>query len=591
MKKSFTSISIVTLLLPIRIPFCVILTALYFGLFPIDSLAASLSITPATGVYTTGKTFTVSVVVNTDGKSINAADGTLSFNPKELTVVGVGRGSSIFSLWTAEPTFSNAGGTITFSGGLPSGYTGGAGSVMSVTFKSLTSGAARVAISGGSVLAADGRGTNVLTNMNGGSYTLAAVETQPTAEVIVEYVAPANTPAAPVVTSQTHPDQNTWYQKTNAVLAWKLPAGVTGVRTLLDTRAVSVPTKVYDNPISTISLTDLPEGISYFHVQIKNADGWGRVAHYKLAIDSKKPERFSVAIAPGSNAANPQQQLALLVQDATSPALRFKVQLNGATPFDFVATTSSSTITLPPLAPGYHTVVIEAFDGAGNSIVSSFSFTIESFEKPVFTEYPTTLGAGVIPAIKGMTKAGAKVTVTLSTPQSEPKEYSVTAASNGVFTFIPENAFTAGVYTLTAVATDVSGARSEQSDAIKINVTIPGYLVVGSFLVSILSVLIPLIALFVLAWFMVLYFIGRIRTLRAKVLLESREVEVMLLKEFAHIRAVLVDQETKLLASRKTSKLTLAEEELIQEVESALTIAESRVTKEVNDVTRLVSKK
>ena len=247
MKKSFTSISIDTLLLPIRIPFCVILTALYFGLFPIDSLAASLSITPATGVYTTGKTFTVSVVVNTDGKSINAADGTLSFNPKELTVVGVGRGSSIFSLWTAEPTFSNAGGTITFSGGLPSGYTGGAGSVMSVTFKSLTSGAARVAISGGSVLAADGRGTNVLTNMNGGSYTLAAVETQPTAEVIVEYIAPANTPAAPAVTSQTHPDQNTWYQKTNAVLAWKLPAGVTGVRTLLDTRAVSVPTKVYDS--------------------------------------------------------------------------------------------------------------------------------------------------------------------------------------------------------------------------------------------------------------------------------------------------------------------------------------------------------
>jgi predicted Holliday junction resolvase-like endonuclease len=122
-------------------------------------------------------------------------------------------------------------------------------------------------------------------------------------------------------------------------------------------------------------------------------------------------------------------------------------------------------------------------------------------------------------------------------------------------------------------------------------VTKPGYLVIGSFLVSLLSVVIPLVALLVLTWFMVLYCISRIRTLRARVLLESREVEAMLLKEFAHIRSVLTDQETKLLALRKTSKLTLAEEELINEIDSALKIAETRVTKEVHDVTRLVSKK
>jgi hypothetical protein len=462
---------------------------------------------------------------------------------------------------------------------------------MSVTFKSLTSGAARVAISGGSVLAADGRGTNVLTNMNGGAYTLAAVASQPTPEVIVEYVAPANTPTAPQVTSVTHPDQNSWYQKTDAVLSWKLPAGVTAVRTLLDTQAVSVPTKVYDNPISTLSLTDVPQGISYFHVQLKNADGWGRVTHYKLAIDSKKPESLSIAVASDTDASNPEQNLILLVQDATSPVLKFKVQLDGASPFDFIATSSSSSLPLPSVNPGYHTVVIEAFDAAGNSIANSFSFTVTSFEKPIFTEYPTTLGLGVIPAIKGITKSGAKVTVSLTTPQSESKDYEVLAQADGSFMFIPEDPFVVGVYSLTAVATDVSGAKSEPSDAIKMYVTKPGYLVIGSFLVSLLSVVIPLVALLVLTWFMVLYCIGRIRTLRARVLLESREVEAMLLKEFAHIRSVLTDQETKLLALRKTSKLTLAEEELINEIDSALKIAETRVTKEVHDVTRLVSKK
>ncbi len=266
---------------------------LIFGLFLVASIAsaASLSLSPATGVYGSNQTFSVRVSVNTSGAAINAADGTIKFNPNELSVVSVSKGS-VFNLWTAEPTFSNSAGTISFSGGTPTGYTGASGAVLNITFKTKGSGPTKVNFSSGSVLAADGRGTNVLTNMGGGTYTISAATSEPAPEVIIEYVPPANTPGAPSVTSNTHPDSQAWYAKKDAELAWSLPAGVTAIRTLLDSSAGSIPSKVYDNPMSSITLTDLDEGVQYFHIQFQNADGWGRVTHYRLAVDSIAPSNL-----------------------------------------------------------------------------------------------------------------------------------------------------------------------------------------------------------------------------------------------------------------------------------------------------------
>ena len=225
----------------------VIVLALSFFWF--STYAATLSVSPNTGVYTAGQTFSARVVVNTGSDSINAADGTLSFNPKEITVVSISKGS-IFSLWTAEPSFSNSAGTITFSGGSPSGYKGSGGTIITITFRAAAAGSPKVSFSSGSVLAADGRGTNVLTSMNGGSFTIAAAGagTAPEPEVI-EYVAPANTPAAPAVESSTHADQELWYNQKTAELTWSLPSDVTAVRTLLDENSGSIPTRVYDTPI------------------------------------------------------------------------------------------------------------------------------------------------------------------------------------------------------------------------------------------------------------------------------------------------------------------------------------------------------
>lgn len=573
----------------IKILLCVFAVSVLFPLSVHVVEAATLSVSPGTGVYAANTTFSVQVLVNTQGQAVNAADGVISFNPRELSVVSVNRTNSIFNLWVSEPTFSNSAGTIDFSGGLPSGYTGSRGNIMNITFRAVGSGNAKVNFKSGSVLANDGRGTNVLTSMNGGNFTIQSAVAAPEPEVI-EYIAPANTPSAPIISSKTHPDQNGWSQAREAVLSWNVPAGVTGVRTLLNDNPTSVPTRVYENPITEITLSDLDEGVSYFHLQFRNSEGWGRVTHYRLGVDTRPPSKIDISLANENDPSNPNQLLQVLTQDESSEVNRYKVQINNQEPFEYIDETSSSTIVLPDLNPGYHSVVIEAFDEAGNSIVGTFAFTIESFEKPLFIEVPTEINEEVIPVIKGETRPNSLVEISLNKLGAEPKLYEVTSDSSGNFVFIPEGTFSLGVYEISAVATDENGARSEPSDKIRIAVQQPGYLQIGSFLVSVLSVIIPLIVLSFMLVFGIWYLIIYSRKFRKSVRVESREALEILNREFAILQNELRQQEAKMQASRKTKKLTIAEAEMIESLDKALQSSQKKVEKEIDDIRDLVRK-
>lgn len=552
-----------------------------------SAFAATLSLSPSTGVYAAGQTFTANVLVNTGGTNINAAEGTLNFKPTELSVLGVSKGS-IFNLWTSEPSFSNTAGTISFSGGSPTGYNGSGGSVISVTFKAKAAGNPKVNFGNGSVLAADGRGTNVLTGMNGASYTISAQTTTPQAETIIEYVAPANTPGAPQVTSSTHADQAQWYKASVAKLSWSIPSGVTAVRTLLDSKNGSIPTKVYDTPIRDITLDDLAQGVQYFHVQFKNADGWGKITHYRLAVDSVAPTLLDVSVPEGADLSNPLLVLNVKSEDATSPVRTFKVQIDGAEPFDYTDEHGSSTLPLPSLLPGYHTVVIEAFDAAGNSIIDSLSFTILAFDKPVFTDVPTTINEGVIPVFKGTTRVNADVAVTMVRLGTEPVTVTVKSDAQGTFIFIPDAKLSEGVYELTARATDAYGAQSDVSDPVRVAVEKPGFIRIGSFLVSVLSVLVPLMLLLGFMVLAALYFFRKVRTVKIGVAREAHEAEAILNREFITLQQSLVRAADTLKAGRKTGKLTKVETDFLDSFAAALHTAQKTIVKEIVDVEDIV---
>lgn len=569
-------------------------TLLLVGLFGFahGALAATLKLNPSTGVYTTGKIFSVNVVVTTDGKAINASDGQLTFNPKEISVVSVSRTSSIFNLWTEEPTFSNTAGTISFGGGSPTGYKGASGSVVTITFRALSAGTPKVNFKSGSILAADGLGTNVLTGMTGGTFTIAAATENPEPE----YIAPLNTPKAPVVTSTSHADQNAWYGIKTAELEWELPPDVVAVRTLLDTEPNTIPTIVYDEPVTSKKIDDLVEGVSYFHIQFKNKEGWGKITHYKLAVDTEAPTLFT--ISENATSSEAAQTLIFTIEDI-SPIPEYKIQIDGKEPFVYKDEKFTKQFTLETQQPGYHTVIIEAFDSAGHSAGATYSFTVEAFEKPQFIDFPTRINTEVIPAIKGKTRPNSRVLIavqkeggslvnTASGSDGEADPYTVESDSEGVFTFIPNGPFERGVYTVTAVARDASGRMSERSDEIKIIVETPGYIVFGGAIINVLSVIVPLVALVLLMLFGSWYLWHRLSLWRARVRKETLEAESSLSLEFNSLISNLDTNVTALKESRK-GKLTKAETALIEQIESDLKMAQARIAKEITDIEEIIN--
>ncbi len=137
------------------------------------SAAATLFLTPATGAYKSGELFSVLVDVNTGDDTINASSAQISFDNTHLEVVSVGYSQSIFSLWTEKPSFSNPGGFIKFSGGLPNpGYTGAKGDVLRITFRTKASGQTPLTFVSGSVLANDGKGSNIADALKGALFTI-----------------------------------------------------------------------------------------------------------------------------------------------------------------------------------------------------------------------------------------------------------------------------------------------------------------------------------------------------------------------------------------------------------------------------------
>ncbi|MFM2374077.1 MAG: hypothetical protein RLZZ234_72 [Candidatus Parcubacteria bacterium] len=561
-------------------------------LLPFFTHAATLKLTPETGVFQVGGTWTARVVVNTAGKPINAAEATLSYNPKEIQVLGISKASSIFNLWTIEPTFSNASGKVSFGGGSPSGYTGGAGTVMSVTFKALTPGTPKVNFGNGSVLAADGQGTNVLSGMVGGTYTVSAASESPKAEPAPEYVAPSNAPGMPKVESSTHSDPTKWYTSTTAKLSWALPGGVTAVRTLLDARSSTVPTVVYEPAIREREITDL-QGENYFHIQFKNADGWGKVAHYRLAVDTARPESFTIALDETATA-SPKKRLIFTAKDADSGIEKYAVQIDGGERVMWNDDTKKGLYELPLLGPGDHTVVVEAFDYAGNGIVSSLSFAVQAFEAPKFTDYPTEITERIIPVIKGETRPDARVMMRVMKMGGEATtptfEGEVIADASGVFTYVPEGRLARGTYEVTARAVTRDGLESAISEPVRIAVQESAVARVGSSLITILSVAIPLIALSVLLVLLLLYATHHTRRLRARLMKEVTGAEQTLADEMS---AVVGDLQAHIdeLREGKQGKLSKAEVMLLNGVAREVENAAARVAKALAEVERTIKRR
>lgn len=334
--------------------------------------AATLSFSPSSGNYTVGNIFNANIVVDTGGVAINNADATISFPTSLLEVISVSKSSSIFPLWVEEPSYSNNAGTISFNGGVPTpGYTGRAGHLLTVTFRIRNPGSASLVFSSASVRANDGYGTDVLTATSPATFSIKEGVTTPTS---------TPTPATPAlpdlfahITSSSHPDQTAWYARTHAVFDWTNAQNATAVKLGYDTNANGAPTVLYQPAISHKEL-DLADGIWYFHVAEKGANGWGPIATYRIQIDTASPAPVIITFPNGATTSTSTIAVSFTTTDALSGIDRYVLSVDG-TDTTVSAADGAGVYALPAGANGSHTLAVIAYDKAGNSVTAEQQFT------------------------------------------------------------------------------------------------------------------------------------------------------------------------------------------------------------------------
>jgi heme exporter protein D len=387
------------------------------------SYAATLQLNPGTGSYSSGQTFTAAVRVVPAGQNVNAVEATLKYDPAVLSVVSVSKDGSAFSLWTVEPTFSNAAGTITFGGGSPSPFSA-TSNLINVTFRTVKEGTGSVSFSSASVLAADGRGTDVYQTSPAASFTIAAATTpttptptptptpttpttpKPEAGDTEEALIFGDPPRAPEIGSTAFIDPEVWYKTTDGVFTWTIPFDVNAMAIEISTSTTNVPSDneeaILIPPVDEFRITKdiVTDGVQYLSIQYKNQVDWGAVLNRKLQIDTSAPEPFEVVVRAGTTPSS-FPLIIFEAKDKTSGISHYEMTIAGNEPIRVTPDEAKLGYLLRDLEDGTYTVKVLAYDLAGNIRESSKAVLItagwikpaEELEKTSFWDFfsPTNL--------------------------------------------------------------------------------------------------------------------------------------------------------------------------------------------------------
>lgn len=413
---------------------------------PLFSQAAILGVQSLSAQVAPGKNFTLRVSVNTQGKTINNAEAVVRFPTDLVQVVSVNSGG-IFSLWVEPPAFSNSGGTISFNGGVPNpGYVG-SGQILTATFKAKKAGTAKFTLSGAAVRENDGLGTNILTGQGTGSILIIDEKTpepekKPSDKTEPE---PILNLSAVTITSVTHPDSNSWYNVPQAIFAWTLPSGVSATQTSLDQNPEGIPTILRRPAIRTITIDSLKTGVWYFHARYLIDKTWSKTATYKIQVDTVPPERLEV-----STKTNESGNLVAVMSaaDKDSQIANYTVQIDSQLPLTVPALIGETTLVLPPVAVGTHSLNVNVFDKAGNSLTKVIQFENKESPQVIITKYKKEIKENERIEIFGLAPSESILRVSLVASDGLTRYYYIKSTGNGEFTFSSEPIGTGGMYSL-----------------------------------------------------------------------------------------------------------------------------------------------
>ncbi|KKS45482.1 hypothetical protein A2127_00560 [Candidatus Jorgensenbacteria bacterium GWC1_48_12] len=440
--------------------------------------AATLYFSPSSGTYNTGRNFTVSVKVSTN-VPVNAVSAVINYPNNNLEAVGISKTGSVVNLWVQEPSFSNTDslGNVRFEGVvLNPGFTG-EGGVLDITFRVKAKGGANLNFFSGTVLANDGKGTNVLSTFKNAKFSL-----ETGAALGPQELGTSGLPSLPFVRHYIKNkdgnivfayDSNSDGKYVNHLFnkfEWLIPPGVVGMAILLNDRPSSNPGSKSDGFFDSKTY-ELDDGIYYFHIRFISALGAGPVLHHKFIIDTVPPADFNIIFPTGSVTTNPTPRFRLSAEDDVGIDY-YQIKIDDGDFFDAKGLFFlDDTYLAPKLSPGNHSITARAYDFAGNYMESVSDLTISPTIQPKIIEYPNNV---LLPVetliIKGTSLPSSKIEVYLNRDKYEPIVFDGAADKNGNWQAIYKEEIPPGVYKVSAKQFLENGAESLLSDPVYVGV-------------------------------------------------------------------------------------------------------------------------
>lgn len=138
---------------------------------PRYTLASELGFTPPANALHAGESFTVNLWLNHSGEPVNAMEGTVVFDPRQIELKDVRDGNSIINFWVDKPVVEPTASRLKFAGIIPGGYEG-KGLLLTLVFEARKEGPAALRLENMRLLRDDGKGTEVKVQTTGESLVI-----------------------------------------------------------------------------------------------------------------------------------------------------------------------------------------------------------------------------------------------------------------------------------------------------------------------------------------------------------------------------------------------------------------------------------
>lgn len=342
----------------------------------------------------------------------------------------------------------------------------------------------------------------VRAHLSAGSYTAYVRVSHPSgfqsvnSKTVSFYYNPQSIPSqqsdAPVIHSNTHPDQNKWYKANSPLLYWE-KGSATGFSYVWDHYSGTVPSASVNLNNKSIEFANQANGIWYLHVRQLLPSGWSSTGHYRVQIDNQPPEELIITTYPeGTSEKRPIVVFSAI--DTISGIDHYELSLDKQ---DFFR--AESPYLPEKISAGVHVYTVRAYDRAGNMAESEVRVTIPEVGEVKITFPETGDHFGVFNSIKVTGTAPINTVVDLYL-DGENISRGIKVDDKGNWEYVYEKFIGPGKHNFVAIALR-DNIESKPSNTVDVQIDlvkgIPNWII---YLLLIILILIPLIWLLIILW-------------------------------------------------------------------------------------------